>query len=184
MNKKLAYGGILVAVSVVLLYIAMLAPTGRLFLLALSSLPMAVLLLEFDLRTSLICYASTSLLFLIVSGNVRGVFAFILFFGIYPIVKSYIETGVRKIFMEYLLKLVFFNIVLIVLVFIYSALGLPLVEIINSFKIPVSYINISAELRNSVLIIIVWFIAQIVFLIYDYAYSLMIRYYMDKIRKI
>lgn len=183
MNKKLAYGGILTALSVVFLYIAMVAPSGRIFLLAMSSLPMAVLLLEFDLRTSLLSYVSSSILFLIVSGNIKGVLTFALFFGIYPIVKSYIETGVRKVFTEYLFKLVFFNLILVALVFVYSALGIPILEIINSFRLPDSFLASTPSLRNSILTLISWVIAQIGFLIYDYAYSLMIRVYIDRIKK-
>ena len=89
--------------------------------------------------------------------------AYILFFGIYGIIKHYIEK-IHKLTYEILLKLLTFNVLLLIIYFIMTAF-------IGNIVLPYS-------------LYIVFILAQIMFLVYDYALTLIITIYFNKIHKL
>ena len=162
--KLIALNGILTAINVIILFLATVAPTGRLSLYALSSFLTAIIVIEFGNHTAFVFFLVTGLLSFFVIPDKTGIVPYIVFFGFYGILKSYIEK-IGRFVPEYLLKLASFNI-LVLIAFVF----------IKKFffeNIPVGYP--------------VWFLAaalEIVFIIYDYVYSLFIQYYLNRIRNI
>jgi Zn-dependent protease with chaperone function len=85
------------------------------------------------------------------------------FFGIYGIVKFYIEK-IGKTIPEYLLKLVFFNVIMAASIFFIK-----------------NFISVMITTKLALWAIIP--IAEAVFLLYDYVYTRIIAYYINRVRR-
>lgn len=161
-TKKIALNGILGALAVICLLMATILPTNRLSFYALSSFFIAIAIIESGLRAGWLFYAATSLLSLIVVPEKLGLVPYVVFFGIYGLVKYYIEK-LDKLAIEYVLKFVYFNI----------CMGIALLSASKLFGY-----SLTAKLPWWLLIIAL----EIVFLIYDFVYTLFISYYRDKLK--
>lgn len=162
-TKRLSVSGILISLTVIVLIVENILPVNKLSLFALSSFFVAIIITEFGINFGWVFYFSSSLLAIIVVPNKIGLVPYLLFFGIYGIVKFYIEK-LNKMPIEYLLKLVIFNAYMI-----FSLL------IIKKFF----FDNIKINLPLWLLI----FVTEIAFIIYDYVYTLFIQYYKEKLKK-
>lgn len=175
----LTLGGILVALSLVLLYLTTLIPTNTLALLTLVSFMPPIALMEKGPKTALlvyICTALSSLLFM--PPNIS--LLYLLFFGLYGIIKGFIER-LNKPFIEIILKLLFFNSMFLIGLFIFK--GLLNISLQNNLTHLLAYF--SAKPLNSLSgFMILWGIMQPIFLIYDYALTLLVGYYAHLIKKI
>lgn len=156
--KDITLGGILVALTVVTLYLTLLIPTNTIAILTISSLYIPICLVRSNTRTALFVYiASTIISFFLIPINYSLMYG--LFFGIYGLVKHYIER-LNKMPIEICIKLVFFNAMLII-----GLLALKL-------------FGISLDMKFSIGVLFV--LAQPVFLVYDYALSSLITMYFRK----
>lgn len=158
-NKKVAYiakGGLFTALGFIFIYLSTIMPVNKAYLLAISSCIITLSVITTNIRNAIVIYFSTSLLGLLICGAKITVISYIIFFGLYGLVKYYIEI-LRKLYLEFILKLLFFNINLVVAFFIYR-LFFPNLLTIN---MPL-YIFISA--------------AQVGFLVFDYILTLFISY--------
>jgi hypothetical protein len=163
-TKRIALNGILLALSVIILIIASVVPTSRLSLFALSSFFTAVIVTEFGTKNGCVFYISSSLLAVILIPEKAEILPYVIFFGIYGLIKYYIER-LDKIILEYFLKLVYFNISLAVVALLIKQFFLD---------------NIKLDFPWWAVIIVL----EVVFIIYDYVYTLFIQYYKDKLRKV
>lgn len=157
-------GGIFTALGLALMYIAAIAPTNRLFFAGASSIIIAASIVQIGVRWSLLVYISTAILGIFIPGPKFLIISYIFFFGIYGIIKYYIER-IRKLPIELILKLVFFNAALAVAVFTYKLLFMYLPQI--GYSLMLIFIG-----------------AQLVFLLYDYALTLIIHYIEKHFKKI
>jgi hypothetical protein len=161
-TKKIALNGILGAVAVICLLLAVIMPTSRISFYALSSFFVAVSIIESGARAGWLFYAATSLLALIIVPDKLGIVPYAIFFGLYGIIKFYIEK-LDRIVLEYILKFVFFN----------ACMGVAIWAVRDLFGFAVS-----SKLPWWVLIIAL----EVVFFVYDYVYTLFVAYYRDKLR--
>lgn len=167
-TNYLTRGGICTAITIILIYLSIIMPTGKLFFLGAASCLIPLLMLITDLKTSIIVYAASSILSILLF-NFRGnVILYILLFGSYGIIKNFIEKA-KKLPIEIILKLIYFNIILAIVAVIGRLFGITIVK--SNF--PIAAIII---------------ISEIVFLIYDYVLSLfisfIIKHYIKKFNKI
>ena len=161
-SKHIAESGILIALTLVVLYATSLLPISTLSVLTISSCLIPICIIRTNIKNAFLVYASSSILSLmIVPINIS--IAYIFFFGIYGIIKYYIEK-IHKLPYEILLKLLIFNILLLIIYFIIS-------RFIGNFVLPYS-------------LYIIFILAQIIFLFYDYALTLIITIYFNKIHKL
>jgi len=162
-TKRVALNGILGAFAVICLVFAAVLPTNRISLYALSSFFVAVSIIESGVKSGWIFYAATSMLAFILVPNKLGIIPYVIFFGIYGIVKYYIEK-LDKIVLEYVIKFVFFNI----------CAGITALALRQLFSVDLT-------------IALPWWAMaaalEIVFFLYDFVYTLFIRYYEEKLRK-
>ena len=176
--NAITLGGILVAISIVLLYLTAFFPTNTLTLLTLLSFIPPIALMEKGLKTAMLVYTCSAiggLLFVPVNISLL----YILFFGIYGIIKGLIER-LNKSFLEIVLKLLFFNaIFLILLLSIRGILGIALQ---NNLAKLLSYFT-SKPLSSTSGLLILCLMMQPVFLIYDYALTLLVGYYHDYLKR-
>lgn len=159
MSRKIAYGGILLALNIILLMLTNIIPINTLFLMGLASLPISIVIMEWGPKMGVAFYIGLVALSFIVMANKAQYILYIFTFGVYGLIKYGLERY-KSIYTEYILKLLFANAVVMVLYFILK----------EFVFIPVNIITFVAF--------------QIAFLIYDFMYSSFINYYNDKIRKI
>lgn len=159
MSKKIAYGGVLLAVNIVLLLLANIIPINTLFFMGLASLIISIVIMEYGFKIGLVFYIGSSILSFLVLSNKLHWIVYIFTFGIYGLVKYLIEKD-RPFYIDILLKLAFANTVMIGLYFSFRTIVF----------IPTNIFTVIAF--------------QVAFLVYDYVYTLFIDYYEKKLRKI
>lgn len=156
-SSNLAKGGIYSALSFICVYLSSLLPINKLYLLGLASAIIPISVITTNVKNTLLVYIATSLLSAMIIGLNRGtVLCYIIFFGLYGIIKYYIEK-LNKLSIEILLKYLYFNISILILIFI-GKLFFPSVKIIY---------------KNIYIYII---ISELIFIIFDYALTLLIFY--------
>lgn len=162
--SRTALGGVLAALSLLLLYAATLMPSGRIGMVAVAGLVPAAAVISGGLAAGFLCYGAAGLLGLLLLPDKGCALLYAIFFGLYPMVKSAIER-LRKLPLELLLKLVFFNIVLAILLFGFSSLLFPLLPELLHSPLPIFLVGNGA------------------FLLYDYGFSKLATYYAARIRR-
>jgi len=161
---RTALSGLFIALTVIILYAESLFPTGRLALYAVSSFIASVVVVESGIKAGWLFYTAASVLSLIIIPDKIGIIPYIFFFGIYPLVKLYIEK-VRNIIIEYIIKFVYFNASI--------AAALLLLRLLFEFT-PVVSMSLWILIPG----------LQVVFFIYDYVFSRFIWYYTSRFRSI
>ncbi len=170
MGKKISFSAISLALSVMCLYGAAYLPTGRLVMLALASIFVAVCCEQYGVRYGILVYLGAAILSLLFIHKRMYVLIYILFAGLYPIVKLFIEK-LRKLWAEWVLKILYFNGVLAV-----SYIGFKL------FFMPYlspAYLLIAVQYMGLILLGL-----EVFFVIYDIALSYMIGYYHQFLRRV
>lgn len=123
-NIYTALGGVLAAGSFVLLWLACVAPSGRIGLTAAAGLfPMAATLYA-GRMAGYLCWAAAALLGLFMLPDKGVAVLFLAFLGLYPVVKGLIES-LRRLGVEWGLKLAWFNLTLTLFWFVFQELLLP-----------------------------------------------------------
>lgn len=155
-TKEIARGGLLAAAAVALLYIGgtvtYIGPAACLVAGVTSAVP---LLRRARLKTAVTLYLAVSILSALLVPRKIEVAAYILFCGLYPIVKFCVECYVpRRRQMD--LKLAYFNIMLVI------AAALAIFVFLPQFSL------------SGFRLLVVWVAANIVFVIYDVALSRLI----------
>lgn len=105
---RAALVGVLTALSLTVLYLAALAPTGRLGLVALAGLVPAAAVVSSGLSAGAFCYAATGILGALLSPDKGSALLYLAFFGLYPLMKCLIER-LRRLPLEWGCKLALFN---------------------------------------------------------------------------
>lgn len=159
--KSITLSGILLAFTVICVFLAASLPTSKLSLYAISSLFIAVIIIEFGTKAGWAFYLASGILSVVLVPRLE-VIPFVVFFGLYGLIKLYIEKLHSRI-IEYILKLIYFNICL--------ALGLIFLKelIMDGVNLTVSIYIVAALL-------------EVVFLVYDYVYTLFIRFYAAQLK--
>ena len=175
--KDIALGGILVALTTIVLYATSILPISTLAILTIASALIPVCIIRSNIQTSIFVYISSSLIaFFLVPINIS--FLYFVFFGVYGIIKYFIER-IRKEKLEIVLKVVFFNIAFIIgFIIMQNVLG---INIIAGLEVLMSRLFDTAA--RTIATIILWIVAQPIFLIYDYAMTMIITFYMERIHK-
>lgn len=163
-SKNMALGGLLTALTMVVLYLTLLIPTNTLTLLTIASFMAPLALIRGDLKTAWLVYICSAILaFFMLPLNTAFLYA--IFFGCYGIFKSLIEK-LDKLLLENILKFILFNILFFISLTLFKDLISP--EVFKSF----ATINLPVSPN-----LILWGGAQISFFIFDYALTLLIDGY-------
>ena len=110
-SARIAVGGIFSALAVICLCLAVI-PSTEMVMPALAGFLMIPIALELGKKWAWVMYAAVSVLALIMAPIWEAKLLFILFFGYYPILKARIEA-IRKSVAEWLIKLVLFNVAMV-----------------------------------------------------------------------
>ena len=164
-SMRLAFCGMVTAVSVVILFLTGIIPIGEYALPALAGLLLIAVMVELDSRWAWSVYLAASLLSALLSADKEAVLCYVLLFGCYPILKALIERKAKKA-VAFLLKLAFFN-----------------AAAILEFYLAVALLHVpqgSFEIFGVNLPWLFLLAGNAVFLVYDYAVSLLVTAYFKK----
>ena len=159
MSKKIALGGVLLAINIIILMLINIIPINTLFLMGIASLLISIIIMEFGPKMGVAFYLGVFILSFFVMANKFQWILYIFTFGVYGLFKYIIEQD-RSVYIEYILKLIFANI----------AIGIVFFMIKEFIYIPINIFTI------------IFF--EVAFLVYDHVYSLFIEYYNNKLKKI
>ena len=160
-TKKIAFSAILAALAVVFLYAGALLDVMDLSAAGAASLCVMLVLYELGTRYAVLTYAAVGLLSLLILPQKTGSILFIGFLGFYPIAKMQIEKRLSRPFRT-VAKFLLLNVCTVVLIFVIEALT-------------------AADTWWFRLLLLV--MSNVVFAVYDYALTVLLRAYVYKWRK-
>ena len=163
MTRKIALTAMFSALGTVFLFLTGIWPFGTVALLCIASAFVALSVLECGIGFGFLTYAAISLLgFLIVPNKTITLWEFVLLLGYYPVIKCFIER-LNRLWLEWLIKIVFFILMVIVLLMLFEyVLFIPVVT-----ELPVWLYGAAGVALLAV---------------YDYALSILLSYYLNRVR--
>lgn len=162
---RVALVGVLTALSMVVLYLAAITPTGQLGVVAIAGLLPAAAVVSANLSAGVFCYAATGILGFLLVPRKEAALLYLIFFGLYPLLKCVIER-LRKLPLEWICKLLFLNLALTVCWFFLRAVllaGLP------------AYFE---------QLWVLYLAGNVAFVVYDFGFSKLIAFYAARIDKV
>ena len=162
---QVALVGVLTALSLIFLYASAFLPTGRMGVVAIAGVFPAGAVVSAGLRAGLFCYGATGLLALLLLPDKGAVLLYVLFFGLWPVLKSLTERLPSR-GLEWCCKLVLFNGILAVFWFGLRAILLPFLP---------------KALGETWLI---WLVGNVAFVIYDVGFSKLIAFYVARVHRV
>ncbi|MFV0518068.1 MAG: hypothetical protein ACK5MV_11790 [Aminipila sp.] len=157
-GKIIALGGILLALSLVSLYIASFVPGFEITFYTLSSIFVPIMMIESKGKGGWLLYIACSILALVILPNKVAAVPYIFFFGIYGILKCYIEK-VKSPAMQLVIKFSIFTTLIVVAYNFFYSLFFGVITV--------------KDYAPWILLII----AEAFFLVYDMLLSWAINYY-------
>lgn len=165
---KIALGGIISALSVVLMFLTGVIPTLTYAIPAITGGLLIMIVIEISPKFASLVYIAVSLLSLLMVADKEAAVMYAMFFGYYPIIKSFIEKKLNGI-SAWIVKYAIFN-----------------VSVISSYLIVSKVFMISYDDMNFLgrfTIPLLLLICNIVFAIYDIAMTRIISTYIYNWRK-
>lgn len=160
--RRTAICGILIGLSTLTQYLGIFVPSAQLAVTALAGLFPVVAVIAAGRGSGYLCWVGSSLLALILCPDKWLVLLYFTFFGLYPVVKSRLEFT-KNAMVEWVLKFAYFNAILLVCVWLMRA---------------AFFSALWVRLQSTV---IVFFLCNAVFLVYDIGLSRLIALYSARI---
>ena len=107
-SSKTALGGIIAAVSVVLMFLTSIIPTLTYAIPAAAGLLLLIMVIEIDKKWATVVYVAVSILSGLLIADKEAATMYIAFFGYYPIIKQPIEKHLNK-YLCWVVKMLIFN---------------------------------------------------------------------------
>lgn len=147
-------GGLLVALTLVILYAANFITFNTLFLLGLTSALIPLAIIISDVPTSIMVYGASAILSYVLIPDKTLWLLYTVVFGPYGVVKLFIERR-RNTVLEIILKLVYFNLVIAATFFLYKSFFMPNVELEYSIALVILVGNVAFFIFDYVLTVFV-----------------------------
>ena len=162
---------LIIALSSVLIVIAGIVPIMSIAFATLAGAVLFIVSYELGFKSGFLAFFLTLILTAILAYDKESVFYFAALVGYYPMLKGVIETKFRqKPAVQYILKLIVFNLAMVIVMI--------LAYYFNTFSID----EIKKITSNIALIVVVFLgVGNAVFLVYDYALTGLISYYIMKL---
>lgn len=164
---KIAFCGLIAALSVIIMFLTGLIPIATLALPAIAGCLLIAVVAEAGVRWAVCVYMVCGALSFIVAPDREAALFYILFFGYYPALFAVIGRMKNRV-IRYLVKLLVFNAAVVAEFFIaVNLLGIPFEEM---------------ELFGQFTALVLLVLANVVFIIYDLALDRLISTYYMKMR--
>ena len=161
-DKRIVVSGVLVALSVIILYLGCAIEVLDLTMSAIVSLLVVVIVIEMGYNYAWLSYVATAVLSLVLLPQKTPAIFYTCFMGFYPIIKSYIER-ISSAVLRWIVKLVVGN----------AAIGLMF--LLMSYFVP-------EEFEGEGLVVVTYVLALLAFIMYDIALTKLITFYFLKLR--
>lgn len=153
LSFRIAYCGITVALSIMIMFIALI-PALTYALPAISGICLWTIKEQINRKWALLAYAACALLSFILVPEIEANMYFTMFFGYYPIISDLLEK-IKPKFLAYIVKFAVFNIAVVI-----------------AFQVVCMIININQVLEGlegfgDMAVYVLWGTANIAFLCYD-----------------
>jgi len=160
--QRITLSAMTISLTLVCIYLAGIVPAGRLGFLFLSSVFVAGLMVEREPLLAIFAFVGTSLLGVLIIQDKLLILPYIFLFGHFGIAKEYLER-IKDRVLCWAVKLLYFNATLALMYF---------------FALGVLFPNISFP--------VYWLIipAQLVFIVYDWLYTRVVHFYIERIRRL
>jgi len=162
-TRTLTLSSLFAAFTVIALYIASIWPTGTIGLAAAASIFVVAAIVESGIAPGISVYIVGSALGMLLLPNRSAPLLYMLFFGYYPVVKSFIERFKSKP-LQWILKLCVFNLALTALWFLFGELIFDFGE----FHPPPGLLYTGGS---------------VLFVIFDYGFTKVIWLYINRVSK-
>lgn len=160
--RSISYGGIVTALSLVLLYLVTFFPTMEFAFAAAASVLLSIVVIRCSKATALGVYIATALLSFLLLPSKIGMLSYVAFFGYYPILKAIAEQQ-KSSLMQWVIKICLFN--LAFLIAFYGFAGL---------------LALPDTIWNKIYVLLP--VANVAFLMYDYVFTGLIRMIVRRFR--
>lgn len=166
-NFKIALCGVVSALCVAIMAFSSIIPFSTYYIPMIAGAVVVAIVIEVDKRYAFFVYVTVSVLSAILIPNKEATVMYILFMGYYPILKGVFE-GRLKLLAEWVLKLLTFNISMILIFLIgIHILGIPKEEYtIGGIYLPWVFL----------------LFGNVMFLLYDLMLSQLVKFYIIKIQ--
>ena len=165
-SGKIALGGLLTALGVVLMFLTGLIPIGTYALPAIAGVLLIVAVIEIGAKWAWMIYAAVAVLSLLFAADKEAALLFVLFFGYYPVLKSFLERISNKV-LSLISKFAVFNVAVVACFFL----------AVNFLQLPEDSFTVFGIYLPWVFLIL----GNAVFLIYDIALSGLVATYVEKL---
>ena len=163
-TKKTTLCAMMAALSVAFMFIGNLFPTGRMGFMAIASLFTVSIVIHYGYILAVLMFVVSTILGLLILPDKTPIAFYALFFGYYPIIKSFAER--KKRVMSWIIKMFVFNIALtVIFIFMKELLLLRFFE----------------KLSENILGIVIYITFNVIFIVYDIGLSRLIGFYMTNI---
>ncbi len=153
-SKDVAYLGVLLGLNQLFIILSSVIETNTIILMAAAALIVGAVVVEFGGKTGIVFYIASCILGFFLTFNKVEIITYVCFFGHYSIIKHYIETKTFNKYISYCIKIAFYN-----------------------FSLLIMYLTV----RLFISITLNWWMitaAQVLFIFYDYAFTIFINQYM------
>lgn len=172
-SSKIALGGIIAALSVVLMMLTII-PSMTFVLPAIAGVLLMIMVIEVNKAWAFMVFVAVSLISVFVVPDRMAAVMYILFFGYYPVLKALMESKLPRA-LEVILKFVVFNAAIVAAYYLLTfVMGIPVLEL--DFWI-------ERGLPMAAVIAIILVFANLVFFVYDLALSRLVEMYLNHWRK-
>lgn len=167
-SSKTALGGIIAALSLVLMLLSTVIPFLTYVLPAFAGAVLVLMVIEISKPWAFCTYIAVSLLSLLILSDKETAMMYVAFFGYYPILKNIFEKKLKRP-IEIFCKFLTFNLAVII----------AYVVMIYVFMIPIEGMDDFGKWTVPILL----FMGNILLILYDIVLSRFIALYMVKLRK-
>lgn len=170
-SYKVALGGIISSLSLLTMILGGIIPGLEYTVPAIAGMLLVIIVIEIGLRWAFLTYIGVALLTFFIVPNKESGLLFIAFLGYYPVLKSVLETKLKKRYLQWMSKLIVFNIALAVYyrLVMWLVAAPELAESVDELGRYALYILAAA--------------ANAVFIVYDIALTRIINTYLKWFRK-
>ena len=165
-TKKITVSSMVVALSAIFLILGSYISAADLILEVVASLLAVFVYIEIGSPYTWLVWLATTLTVAFLPNGISVAGMYLLVFGIYPILKAYIERTPRALWL--LIKLVYINVIIVIL-----ALAVRLITGASMFASELLIVNVA-----------LWVLINVAFVAYDMFITVAVRLYMLKYRKI
>ncbi len=162
-SKKVAFGAVVAALSLVLMLLTGIIPVGTYALPCLSGILLTIIVIEFGIPWAFGVYFAVSVLSFLMVSDKEAALYYVLILGIYPILKSLFER-IRVKWLCFIIKLLYFNASAVAAFYISIYLLSVPIESFNFFGINMPLVFLLA--------------GNFVFIVYDICVTRLVRAYL------